>query len=402
MDAFEPKLEYTRKAPFIESGGSVEAFLDFAHLLSYKGRPETYGATPTDLQAALPSQLKLIHAFAQRLKVFQGQQPTSEAIDKYLEKKSLERFVDRCIANDENYRRSLSPSPFDESQERNISPIQQSVEQRADAGLASPAELIALQAINKVGSIELASLTHNYGLGLEYQEEMQDSVKEAVRFMGGIVYEDPEEVFSIDDVVNDESAYSEEMAEQYKYLTWAEKLAQREVYGPAEGMLLTRKRTIGQLPDGTLVRERTSFILNAESSLLNEAVYEQLITTTAGDHVGREAIHSIEGANDLLKFYLDTNDFSKIILVSSTIYSFNRKRVKEINEKLMRNNDLPLNGHAIHDGLRYLAASQLMEAGMRGLQSKEPKADPYYTNVNGLAYFGKDYSNDTGPILTDE
>lgn len=398
MDAFEPKLEYTRKAPFIEGGGTVDAFLDVAHLLPYQGRPETYGPTPTDIQTALPAQLKLIHAFAQRLKVFQSEQPTSPAIDAYLEKKSLERFVDRCIANDENYRRSLSPAPFDESEGNVISIAQRAVEDRAAAGLASPAELIALQAINDVGSIELASLTHPYGIGLEYQAEMHSSVHDAIRIMGGIVYDEPEEVFSIDDIVNDESTYSEEKAERYSYLSWADKLRERETYGPVMGMLLTRKRTIGQLPDGTLVRERMSFILKPESNLITEDLYEQLINIRADAHIGRVALHSLENVPDVLTFYLNSNDFSKVVPVSSTIYSFNSERVKAIQEKITQRSAMPIDGHAIHDGLRYLAASQLMDAGINGIKSKTRQ----FTNVNGLAFFGDTFSDDTGPILTKE
>lgn len=364
--------------------------LDLAACAPKGGSAETWGATPTDIQSSLSSQAKLIHTFARRFTVPHNLQDTSPVISEYMQSSFLERFVSRCVANDEKYRRSLSPTPFDE--EGDIMAEQRRVEERVASGTASIAEILAIQSIRSIGAIEIGSLTHPYGANIEYIESMRKSAENTIKLFGGEVFEDPEDVYSISDVINvDASALTGESAEIYKRLTTREKLQRRHEYGGTAGLLMTRKRTIGELPDGTKVRQRTSFILTEKSGLIDEGKLNTYASTEVCEHWGREAINSVDGVSEMIKLYLNTDSYKNVIPVSTTMYAFNEELVDRIDAAYKEANgtsSLISGGNYIHDMLRETAARQLFSAGMSGM-AYSPAVQDKYVEVNGMPFFGE-------------
>lgn len=373
-----------RIPPLIESEQRTALLLDYAACCPLRGEPDTWGATPSSISESLLDQSILINRFARRHVVPNTFADTDPSIVDYMERTSIKRFINRCIANDENYLRALSPNPFTEVDD-DRSPRLKNIETLAKTGKASPAEILALQGIHRIGAIELASLTHPYNANIEYLDDMRHAVKQAVLVFGGEFYDEPEVHFSISDVINDTDLETIN-PQEYDRLPSADKMNQRDSLGAVKGLLMTRKRTIGQLPDGTIIRERTSFILTEESGILTDENLQLFADTPRCEHWGREAVHQMEGLDLQLLGMLERNEVKKVIPVASTTYAFNRERLEEINQSIenyTNTSPFALEGHAIHDKLRNLAAEQLYKAGQEGMLVNRAA----YEDLDGMAFF---------------
>ena len=375
----------------------IDNFLAYAACYPYYGEPDTWGATPSSLTASLEDQSRLIHRMALRFTVPNHLSDIDPAIMRYMESSFLDRFVNRCMANDENYRRALSPIPFSEVDEASNAKHER-VRQNVLSGKASVAEILALQAIESIGAIELGSLTHPYGANIEYLDDLRRAVRSSIRLFGGEYFDQPTEVFSISEVINGTPIDTLDPVEYYP-LSKAQRLERADEFGGVSGLLMTRKKTMGILPDGTTIRERTSFVLTKESGLLDPAIIAQMMSTPTCDHWGREAVASIEGMDDALSSLLNNDEYRSVVPVSSTIYAFNPERVQEISnvyDAASDESNLVFNGNIMYDKLRNLAASQLREAGQYGM--RRPKASVRYVDVNGMAFFGDEPTESTAPI----
>lgn len=293
----------------LETSNSIEAQLDFsryelAHLAEHasKGSLDTYGATPMDHQSAFDQQCDLLDGLRTLVEedIPEG---IPDRIRDYVRDTFEVRFHKRGTANFENFISALNEDV----------PKQFSIAlDRARMGHASPAELLLIREYMGIRSAELACLTHPYGKRIEYLDEMRDAVRQSVELLGGTYYEDTQTRFRVKGTVG--AVYDDPRA-------------------VSEGFFMTRKRNLGIMPDGTVIRERTSFVLRTE---YNGATFVDLNSiskldptsdTWQDDVVSAGQLDII--ANDLM----EADQYSLAVPISTTIYAFNEKTAQAIAER---------------------------------------------------------------------
>lgn len=112
---------------------------------------------------------------------------------------------------------------------------------RAESGQASPADLLYVQKLLGIASIELGNVTHPYGNHAESIEPMRQAIAQAVRICGGKINDEPRsvyEAFSSDNLRNPDKS---------KYLS------------------VTCETVLGELADGIKVIERNLSVLQTEA-----------------------------------------------------------------------------------------------------------------------------------------
>src|SRR5690606_34796090 len=93
-------------------------------------------------------------------------------------------------------------------------------------------------------------------------------------------------------------------------------------YGGVTCFLVTRKREIGTMPDGTKIRERLSFCLRADDEgVLNAADIAALRSFQSANW--RDEALDAAGLQASILTLLEENEFTQVIPVSSTIYATN-------------------------------------------------------------------------------
>jgi hypothetical protein len=287
---------------------------------SPRGDALTYGATPLDME---------LNADDQAIVRMTLRKMTTEAPDtipleiiSHVQDTFEERFNNRSKANDENFKSSLRYEQLDE-----LEPDERELVTKAIYGQASPAELILVRDILGMSSIELACLTHIYGEHInDILPTMRDAVHYGVVVFDGEYYQKPQERFRVKEVILDGDS----------------------VDAQPLGFVMTRKRTIGRLPDGTIIRERSSFILRTDK--------ESELYAVLGPFVARElnAMLLLSGENQdeamaeseslgIIMRLLDTDKFDEAIPISTTIYAYNPKTEKRIRKagyaKVVRQNE---------------------------------------------------------------
>jgi len=268
-----------------------------------RGAPETFGATPLDHASAYDQQCVLLDAMGELLKT-DIPSDIPEEIVKYMEDTFSARFHSRGTANHENYLTALHAE--DEFQS---TPVTMEMIERAKLGHASPAELLLVRETLGIRSAELACLTHPYGKRIEYIDVMRDSVRQSVELLGGSYYEDPETRYRIKGAVN----------ERYWEANYS------------EGFFMTRKRDLGLMPDGTVIRERTSFILRSdENGALPSSNLEAIRSLDIKDKTWQDDAVRIGHLDQIAAGLLEADEFSLVIPVSTTIYAFNPETASEI------------------------------------------------------------------------
>lgn len=271
------------------------------------GRPETYGATPLNHAAAYKQQLSLRNNLAELLEddIPEG---VPDAIIEYMKDTFVSRFIRRGTANHENYLSALRTR-----EEISDDPFIQAMVERAELGHASPSELLVVQQLMGIRSVELACLTHPYGKKIELLEPMRESVRENIELLGGEFYEDPEARYRVKGFAGEFGDYS-------------------------QGVLMTRKRIIGNMPDGTIVCERSSFVLRLddESAVSQESV---AAITAAVAKLGpmstdwqNEAVVA-GNLDEITNHLLGNNIFAQAIPVSTTIYAYNLETAQQIKDR---------------------------------------------------------------------
>lgn len=270
-----------------------------------KGEPYGYGATPLDRMATLGSQRELALTLQEYTLSIPDDVPLTVA--DYVHRTFMGRFYGRAEANEENYTTSLRTK-----EDYANNKVVQEIIARGELGFASPTELLVLRELLGIRSVELACVTHPYGERMDMLEEMRDVVAQHVTLCGGEYNPDPSTRFRVKEVIG--------LAEGDKSFS--------------NGLLMTRKRTLAMLPDGTTIRERSSFVLRTdEQSLINKEDIEALknVDLSHLDYQDKlvEAAHLDEVARILLK----SNLYSQAIPISTTIYAFNEATAQEIHER---------------------------------------------------------------------
>jgi len=262
-----------------------------------RGEAESYGATPYDLAFNRKPQRRILEGLQELLSNIPEDLPL--VIASYVQDTFKARFWNRLHANSENFTTGLVCSKPEKIDDRLYGMID-----KGSDGNASPAELLLLRDQLGIRSLELACLTHPYGgERIKILPEMQESVRTAVELLDGEYTKAPEPRYSVKDIVYDEE-------------------------GNAAGLLMTRKRDFGHMKDGTIVRERSSFVLRVdEKSDLNLLIGAEMIEKLVSIHEipKEDAQVYMEEFNDIISDYLSLDEFSQAIPIATTTYAFNRE-----------------------------------------------------------------------------
>ncbi|MEO6109988.1 MAG: hypothetical protein ABIP50_03200 [Candidatus Saccharimonadales bacterium] len=267
-----------------------------------RGDALSYGATPLDRHLTRSDQKHVQGSL--RMLTMSIPHDTPLSIANFIRDTFDVRFDSRSQANDDNFMTALRLDiiPI-------LEPKIQIMVERGRLGLASPAELILIRDLLGIRSAELACLTHPYGEHEESLAEMHKAVAYAVRLVGGEMHGTPETRFRIKESVGEDGLTQ----------------SNDDPKNPA-GVLMTRKRTIASLPDGSSVRERSSFVLRMDAK---SRFYTQFGDKGVAEMRAIQLLESDEQEAALLPFetFISTLASSKkqknAISLSTTIYAYN-------------------------------------------------------------------------------
>jgi hypothetical protein len=290
------------------------------------GEVTTYGATPLDRMLTLSQQLQAKQDFLKLTYRIPKDVPIEIAT--HVHDSFGRRFDARGAANDENFVTSIMYERQDE-----LDPTILDMVQRATTGHASPAELLLVRESMGIRSVELACLTHPYGTNIEILEDMRTAVELAILSVGGKLFDTPKVRYAVKESIGDDP----------------------DAFDTQLGLLMTRKRIIGVLPDGTEIRERSSFILRTDSkSYLPDEIRDMLDSIAGDDPEWKAKAGTDENLTVYLGQLLSGNHYAFAIPISSTAYAFNEKTAKEVAAHIVA-----------HEAERQLAWDSLTE-GVRG------------------------------------
>jgi hypothetical protein len=266
------------------------------------GEPFTYGATPLDRMTTLQQQLELALSLQELTYRDIPEDVPIEIID-YVHTTFATRFHGRGEANEENYMTSLQSS-------EDFGDEEQAMFRRAELGKASPSELLVTRNLKGIRSVELACLTHPYGKRIDpLLNEMRESVRQHVELLHGTYIENPDTRYRVKEVVG--------------YVKGEEKLD--------KGVLMTRKRTIGEMPDGTVIRERSSFVLRLDGqSPLTETELSRLNDVNLSKPHWQDELVTTANLDTVASMLLEMDEYSLAIPVSTTIYAFNAETTEAV------------------------------------------------------------------------
>lgn len=282
---------------------------------SPKGERYTYGATPLDRFVTAAEQEK-VHTTLQSL-TYKIEPGVPMQVAAYVHDSFSRRFFGRVDANNENFITRLVTD-----YETKFSPELIQMIDNGRLGEASPAELLLVRDLLGIRSVELACLTHPYGENIKkYLEVMRTAVEIAIADFDGEYYgKNKKERFRIKDIVGEDEP-------------------ELLIDGQAPGLFMTRKRDIGKLPDGTKIRERSSFVLRIDEqsqlrAMLGDEAIEELkaIVKLSGD----EQENALEKYHAVLKAFLDLDQFSEAIPLSTTIFAFNEETALKVKTEIKR------------------------------------------------------------------
>ena len=265
------------------------------------GTVETYGATPLDRVTTLMQQLDLRIRLLDLLREVPGGIPleiasrTHDAFGK--------RFDGRGNANDENFVTSLMYARQDE-----IDYIFREMIDKAGLGHASTAELLLVREVMGIRSVELACITHPYHVDGGQLDDMRAAVDLGVLSVGGTVYDNPKPRYAVKESIGDTP----------------------ESFDARLGFLVTRKRDIGILSDGTEIRERSSFILRTD--MLPQYMQDVIAEIDPADPDWMKKVEAIDGLEEHISQLLELDMFDCAIPISTTAYAFNRKTAAMVTE----------------------------------------------------------------------
>lgn len=299
----EREPEFARYRPYYEQ--DLEGYVEIAKKIP-QGYPDTFGATPLNRFATLMQQSELLQKF---LPLVGSRLPgVPRRIHQFIRSTFQERFTARAVANDDNYSTSLiNPESYDDD------PVLAGMITDAELGHANPAEILLVRDLVGIRSAELASLTHPYGRRIDpLLDIMRNVVQMSVESLGGEYYENPETVYRVKHSIDDDPA--------------------RPSF--PHGVLMTRKRTIGVMPDGTLIRERSSFVLRTgNGSPVTTDMIAAMWAVDPNDPDWQEKVVTESGLDVLADELLDTYvDFDMAIPISTTIYAYNPQTARLVSE----------------------------------------------------------------------
>jgi len=295
-----PVFETASDTPF-----SIEAFLAHIETLP-KGEPLTYGATPLDRIATLQQQIELAETLRTLTLTNIPEEMPSEIV-KYIKPTFSERFHSRGEANEENYLSALlRKDAYADSPE-----ITAMIE-RGEQGYASAGELLAIRSLLGVRSVELGCVSHPYGNRMESVYEMRSTIRKHIEALGGVYDDEPEVRYRVKKIIcpNHENTLKH-----------------------AVGFLMTKKTTLGMMSDGTMIRERASFVLRADVPGVKDHFAEMGAVIDAQDYNWQEELVAAGNLQPIVDDLMQRDDFLHLVPISSTIYAFNAETAAEVYKK---------------------------------------------------------------------
>lgn len=282
----------------------VPAGLLGAIALQPRGEPLTYGATPLDRVATLSSQIEVRNELQQMTYRNIPDDVPLEIMD-YVHTNFAKRFDARAQANEENYLTALylDQIPY-------LQPEVQEMIQRARLKNASPAEILVIRRILGIRSAEVACLSHPYGQHIEMLDDMRSAAEEAHLLLGGTWDNDAEPWYRV-----------------------------KEVLDGDRGLLMTRKREPGWLPDNSRTRERSSFVLRTDSKgHVSRKDLEAIKRLDQSDPLWQARAVEIAHLDEIVPELLKNNKYSQAIPNATTIFNFNEKTARAVreNEHMLR------------------------------------------------------------------
>lgn len=167
----------------------------------------------------------------------------------------------------------------------------------------------------KLPSVELGSLTHPYHEHLLYPNisDMRSSTRQAIVMHGGIVFDDAS-------IEQDYTRYEVKGADRMDDMK------------QARGLHMTRKRTLGMLPDNSYVIERSSFIVLLDA--LPESCQNDIRSIQfEGNDAWYRQVLAVNKFYDHVANLLKNDVFEVAVPLSTTIVSINDALDEELTSK---------------------------------------------------------------------
>ena len=286
------------------------SYLDAIHSISSQSQEElnyhlSWGATPL-AGAEYPDvrylQEKIVRPLLLHRVETSAPEDTPALIRSFMEHSFLMRFASRVSKNYDSYvERLVQTVPSDADPEFSL------YEERALRGTASPEELIIVRRTLGMRAIELARLTHPYGVMYDQLDLMRDDVATAITNQGGVVFE------------------PEDYKEKYK-LRATGLLLDPNNREQVMSLLVTRRRDFGMVDDDTLSMERMSFIIPVhKGSAYDSKLSAQMRGISMVNNPDRiRQLEEVGRISEVAPELLDAKDFKAAIPQSTTNFVFNR------------------------------------------------------------------------------
>lgn len=327
-----------------------------------KGRLDTYGATPLDHQLAFEQQCELLDSMKPLVEA-DIPDGTPDKIAEYVKDTFEARFHKRGTANFENFITALNTDIPEE--------LKPAIE-KARMGHASPAEILLVRDAMGIRSAELACLTHPYGKRIEHLDEMRDAVRYSVELMGGIYDDKPTSRFRVKGTVG--AVYD-------------------DISQISDGFFMTRKRTVGVMPDGTIIRERTSFVLRTEYDGIPFVDLSEASKLDPRTETWQEDVVRAANLDSIASELMEANEYGLAIPISTTIYAFNEKTAEEVASRRAEERAVRCAESSEDIRARFPALQAALDEG-RAKRAANEMAPAGAINVGDMLYIGPSSTQD--------
>lgn len=296
MNEFEKSFEYT--------DDSIEA-----------PRPETWAASPIDLyrnDEIRQQQLSVGRLLVERAEEAGEVLGLSKGLSEAISVSTIQRFHYESTLNLCNYTDRLNEVPEDID---NMSLEFLGSYERSMNGTATPYDLLQVRSSLGMASIELAKLSHVGGIGIDDLDVMRQSVRSGVSELGGVMYDEDDVEVSLSLISNDSLMLGAENG--------------------LNAITMTRKRLIGEMEDGTSIREKSQFVLRIdEESGFDQKVAARIRSFEIKDgETWRSHIVGISGFEDAVMEALEKDRYEVAIPLVTTIYGYNKETEELVKEK---------------------------------------------------------------------
>lgn len=272
-------------------------------------RPDTWAASPIGVDQASVSrhQATLVLTLAERAEHAAHRLKLPKDLRDFLYISVMQRFHHESALNHQSYSQRLNSAAEG-------FPLELlSAYDHSARGDALPGELIDVRSALGMPSVELAKLSHPCEVTNQELGKMNRAVRSAVEVHGGEFLEDAPKLTAIS---CDATFFDQDNANY---------------------IIMNRSKNIARLPDGTLVRERSQFIVRIgglhELSLDASNSLRRLIRSTGLKTDGwQQLVVDIDGLNDALERAYNESNYGVVIPMSTTVFAVNAETRKAVEE----------------------------------------------------------------------